>query len=84
MAVNCPIFPASLGSLLKDKHGVAVVWYMAGETIYVSLRAKKPDGVDVSAIATLHGGGGHQSSAGFRVPVASKTAQVIMGITNEE
>jgi hypothetical protein len=84
LAVNSPIFPASLGSLLKDKHGVALVWFMDGERLHVSLRSKKPDGVDVSAIATVHGGGGHQSSAGFRVLVTSKTARTIMGVAEEE
>jgi hypothetical protein len=68
--VNGPYNCASeLGNYLSQLPGpgVAAIWrhnHLKGTT-YVSLRASKTSGVDVSLLAEKFGGGGHKLAAGF-------------------
>jgi uncharacterized protein len=60
-------------ALVKNGYDVALLWFERGDgQIQFSLRSNR-DGrnVDVSAIAKLHGGGGHQNAAGFQTSVAA-------------
>jgi nanoRNase/pAp phosphatase (c-di-AMP/oligoRNAs hydrolase) len=55
-------------AMLDDGHPLSLVWFFDHEAniVRVSLRSKRPD-LDVGAIATSHGGGGHLNAAGFEV-----------------
>lgn len=69
--VNCPPWMASdVGDLLNREPGMTFVAAYQDTEDYrlFSLRSRAPDGIDVSAIAKLYGGGGHKHAAGFRVP----------------
>lgn len=67
--VNAPGFLASdLGNVLAQGEPYAVTWFVTGDKVVVSLRSA-PDGLDVSELATLAGGGGHRHAAGFTVPL---------------
>jgi len=68
-AVNAPHeFASEIGHILYTrKPPMALTWVEDKNSIHVSLRS---DGsVDVAKIAEKYGGGGHKSSAGFRLPV---------------
>lgn len=66
--VNAPGFLASdLGSLLARGEPFAATWFVAGGKVVVSLRSA-PDGLDVSVLAEMAGGGGHRHAAGFSAP----------------
>jgi len=61
------VFSSDLGNLLSKKlPPMAIAWHQGGDGNFrVSLRS---DGtLDVSEIAKKYGGGGHRSSAGFRI-----------------
>jgi hypothetical protein len=65
-AASC-VLQSEVGEALANAcNGVGVVWYFHGPSkkYRVSLRSRK-SGIDVSAIAKLFGGGGHQAAAGF-------------------
>lgn len=69
--VNSPhIFASLIATLIIDKEKpIGIVWSYVEDGIRVSLRSIKGEsGVDVSKLADKHGGGGHQSSAGFTLP----------------
>jgi nanoRNase/pAp phosphatase (c-di-AMP/oligoRNAs hydrolase) len=73
IAVNTSLYPSeACDALLKaTPWGVAAAWYQAKNgDVRWSLRARK-GGVDVSAIAVHHGGGGHRAAAGFVVRYSS-------------
>jgi uncharacterized protein len=60
-------------ALAKNGYDIALLWFERGDgQIQFSLRSDR-DGrnVDVSAIAKLHDGGGHQNAAGFQTSVAA-------------
>ncbi len=57
-------------------HLFCIIWHQREGRRYVSLRSK-PGTVDVSAIATRYGGGGHINAAGFSVPLHSEEADVL-------
>lgn len=67
--VNCPRAFASdvAHELAKEKQSIAATWYTDGTNNYWSIRSLD-DGPDVSLIAGLYGGGGHEHSSGFRTP----------------
>lgn len=62
--INSPIFQSELGNLLCEDEPFAVVWSQGntGE-IRNSLRSRA-DGIDVTKVAKLFGGGGHMRAAG--------------------
>lgn len=68
ITVNCPpMFASEVGHALLDKHPEApfsAMWYEDGVKRMWSLRSRD-DRVDVSAVASLFGGGGHRNAAGF-------------------
>lgn len=67
--VNAPGFLASdLGAVLAQGELYAATWSVSGDKVVVSLRSA-PDGLDVSELATLAGGGGHRHAAGFSAPL---------------
>lgn len=67
-AANVPGFFASdAGHILGAGEPFAATYFDTSERRCFSLRSR-PDGVDVSTIAKLYGGGGHKNSAGFSVP----------------
>lgn len=67
--VNAPGFLASdLGNVLAKGEPFAATWFVTVDKVVVSLRSA-PDGLDVSELAALAGGGGHRHAAGFTVPL---------------
>lgn len=64
---NVPGFMASeAGHILGEGMPFALTYYEKGGVRYFSARSAE-DGVDVSEIAKLHGGGGHKHAAGFKL-----------------
>jgi uncharacterized protein len=67
-AASLPYTMASdAGNVMAQGERFAACYYDTPEARVFSLRSA-PDGLDVSAIATSYGGGGHQHAAGFQVP----------------
>jgi len=67
LSVNSPVLQSELGERLLAEnplHEFADIWYERGGHRIHSLRSR-PGGIDVSAIAALHGGGGHHTAAGY-------------------
>jgi oligoribonuclease NrnB/cAMP/cGMP phosphodiesterase (DHH superfamily) len=65
--LNSATLQSELGNMLCEDYPFAAIWYMKGDgRINYSLRSNDR-GVDVSNIAKLFGGGGHQHAAGFVV-----------------
>lgn len=73
VVVNCPpMFASEVGHALLDKHPeapFAATYYDAPNARMWSLRSRD-DRVDVSAVASKFGGGGHRNAAGFGTPLA--------------
>lgn len=64
---NIPYMMASdAGHILAKGHAFSATYYETNDSRVYSLRSS-PDGVDVSAIASQYGGGGHYHAAGFKV-----------------
>jgi uncharacterized protein len=59
-------FSSSIGELMAKEAPFAATYFFDGDHYIFSLRSA-PDGIDVSEIAKLYGGGGHKHSAGFQV-----------------
>ena len=81
LAVNASaLFTSELGNRLAEQSGTfGLVWELgAAGDVKVSLRAAGR--VNVAAIATGYGGGGHPNAAGFRMPLA-RFASEILGVT---
>jgi oligoribonuclease NrnB/cAMP/cGMP phosphodiesterase (DHH superfamily) len=55
------------GNILAKGEPFASTFYLDGASAIFSLRSDE-DGLDVSEIAKLYGGGGHKHAAGFKVP----------------
>ena len=70
LAINThPMFASELGHILAEKSAsFGLIWQVdASGEVKASLRA---DGrVDVAAMASRYGGGGHPNAAGFRMPL---------------
>jgi uncharacterized protein len=65
--LNAPYFFSSeAGHILCKGHPFAACYYVTADGVNFSLRSDDK-GVDVSAIASVFGGGGHAQAAGFRV-----------------
>lgn len=73
MIVNCPpMFASEVGHALLDKHPdtpFAAMYYDGPTSRMWSLRSRD-ERVDVSAVATKFGGGGHRNAAGFGAPLS--------------
>lgn len=61
---------SEVASKLAEYHPFAACYYFVGDKIVFSLRSIPPDGIDVSEIARLYGGGGHKHASGFAIPAA--------------
>lgn len=82
LAINAnALFASELGHLLAQRSGTfGLIWQLAADgEIKVSLRSEGT--VDVAAIATRYGGGGHRQAAGFRLDRASFFDEVLGGAT---
>lgn len=69
LAINAnPLFASDLGHRLAVRSGsFGLVWQLGGDgLVRASLRACGE--VDVAALASGYGGGGHRNAAGFRMP----------------
>jgi uncharacterized protein len=55
------------GHILAQDEPFGATFYLDGKSAIFSLRSTE-DGIDVSEIAKLYGGGGHKHAAGFKVP----------------
>ena len=68
-AVNVPSdFASIVGDILDKDAPFAIMYVVTDQKILVSLRSSKNKGVDVQAIASKIGGGGHVSASGFSLP----------------
>lgn len=69
--IYSPILTSQIGEQLSQNHPFCIIWHQQRGRRYFSLRSR-PDGVDVAALVTRHGGGGHPNAAGFSVPLNSQ------------
>ncbi len=67
-AVYSPVMTSQIGERLCKGYPFCIIWHQRNGRRYFSLRSK-PGTVDVSAIASRHGGGGHVNAAGFSIPL---------------
>lgn len=65
-SVNTSIFQSDVASELVKPNSFSAAYYFDGEQYRFSLRSSD-DGIDVSDIAKIYGGGGHRNASGFRV-----------------
>ena len=78
LAINASVlFASELGNLLAEKNGTfGLIWQLGADgEVKASVRGK--GSVDVAEIATNYGGGGHPNAAGFRMPLARFTSEVL-------
>jgi oligoribonuclease NrnB/cAMP/cGMP phosphodiesterase (DHH superfamily) len=67
-AVQSAVLTSQIGERLAKGRPFCIIWHDRDGRRYFSLRSA-PDGADVGAIASAHGGGGHTHAAGFSVPL---------------
>lgn len=72
LRVPCANLPYTYASdaagLMAEDAPFAATYYQDADGWFVfSLRSREEDGADVSAVATVYGGGGHKHAAGFRI-----------------
>ena len=65
MAANTSLVHGEVASKLAETNPFGLSWYKREDGKIVHSLRSKSDGVDVSAIAYKHGGGGHPHAAGF-------------------
>ncbi len=66
--VNSPhLFADRVCEPLYQNHPFAISFVVNSEFLYCSLRSKRGYGADVSKVAKQFGGGGHATSAGFKI-----------------
>ena len=65
--VNTTTLISEVGNELSQGHPFAAMYFETDDKRVYSLRSAKKGGIDVSAIASLFGGGGHFHAAGFSV-----------------
>lgn len=67
-AINARTLVSHIGNAIVEKgYDIGIVWsYMNGD-VKVSLRSQKDGEISVAQIAEKHGGGGHSSSAAFKL-----------------
>jgi len=70
MAVNAPILQSEVCELLLESSGcdIACAWFMDGKGGVVHSIRSRAQGPDVSEVAQMYGGGGHEHAAGFTTP----------------
>lgn len=76
--LNVPaLFTTDVGTFIYRNNGtLAVLWRIEAGLLYVSMRSAK--GIDVSAIARLYGGGGHENAASFKLDIKKPDTQAFM------
>lgn len=75
--VNAPgVFASEVAGRLAEGNPFAAVYFDTPDKRVYSLRST-PDGLDVSRIAELLGGGGHPHAAGFTLPLDEALDQVL-------
>ncbi len=72
-AVHSPVLASQIGERLAAQHAFGVIWHQKDGRRYFSLRSKA-DGVSVSEIAALYGGGGHTHAAGFSIAIGDDSS----------
>lgn len=79
LCVNATMLMSEIAGELAKGRPFGMTWFEGdnNERVY-SLRSRD-DGIDVSAIAKAHGGGGHRNSAGFRAPATGATGMFSEG-----
>lgn len=75
-AVYSPVMTSQIGERLCEGFPFCIIWHEQDGRRYFSLRSK-PGTVDVSAIATRHGGGGHVNAAGFSRPIHPEASDIL-------
>lgn len=78
LAINADsLFASELGNKLAERSGsFGLIWQLAADgQIKASLRAAGK--IDVAAIASRYGGGGHPNAAGFRMPAERFMTEVL-------
>jgi hypothetical protein len=78
--VNIPsIFASEALNTLCQNKPFALGYYIAGDNAMISLRSAKnnPESIDVSKIAELFNGGGHENSAGCKLPLSEFIASYL-------
>lgn len=80
--VNCPGFYASdVGDKLYTDNPQApfsMTFSLGSELVHFSLRSRGDTGIDVSKLAKIMGGGGHEHAAGFTLPYGELAAKLFM------
>lgn len=84
LCVNATTLISEIGGELAKDRPFGVTWFEGdnNERVY-SLRSRD-GGIDVSAIAKAHGGGGHRNAAGFRAPATGATGLFTDGKVNAD
>jgi hypothetical protein len=75
--VNVPAnFSSDVGEYLytQNKAPFVVLWCASPKEVFVSLRSSKDGGENVEVVASLFGGGGHASAAGFSLKISELDA----------
>jgi len=73
---NAPgIYTSEVGNILCKGYPFAIVYFDFGGEKHISLRSDK-QGIDVSEVAAVYGGGGHPHAAGFKLSM--KEAKTIL------
>lgn len=78
LAINaCALFASELGNVLAIYSGTfALIWQVGADgLVKASLRASGK--IDVAHLAASFGGGGHPNAAGFRMPLARFTKEIL-------
>ena len=78
LAINASVlFASELGNLLAEKSGTfGLIWQLGADgEVKASVRGK--GNVDVAESAANYGGGGHPNAAGFRMPLARFTSEIL-------
>ena len=67
LSVNATVLISEIGEKLAKDRPFSATWFARNDGVKVwSLRSRGESGIDVSAIAKAHGGGGHKNAAGFQ------------------
>lgn len=78
LAINASaMFSSELGDRLAERSGsFGLIWQLGADgQVKASLRAR--GNVNVAEIAANYGGGGHPNAAGFRMPLARFTSEIL-------
>ena len=78
LAINASaMFSSELGDRLAERSGsFGLIWQLGADgQVKASLRAR--GNVNVAEIAANYGGGGHPNAAGFRIPLARFTSEIL-------